>query len=89
MKKMYDRLLSTWIGTIFFKPMESLYAHLSRDLFFHVMVVAVVPTLLMGSAVYFQFKKTVEEEHKDQLVWNMQYTKNLIQNLTITFLNHK
>lgn len=80
MTRVYDKLMSTWIGTIFFRPVGSLYAHLSRDLFFHVIVVAVVPTLLMGSAVYFQFKKTVEQEHKDQLVWNMQYTKKLIDN---------
>ena len=75
MNRVYDKLMSTWIGTTFFRPVGSLYAHLSRDLFFHVIVVAVVPTLLMGSAVYFQFKKTVELDGPYKIEAEKQKTK--------------
>ena len=63
-----------------FRPVESLYTHLSRDLFFHIIVVAVVPSLLMGIGGYYQFKKMEEQRHKDQLEWQMRYTQKSVDN---------
>ncbi|MBW2466755.1 MAG: cache domain-containing protein, partial [Deltaproteobacteria bacterium] len=58
-----------------FRPMESLYTRLSRDLFFHILVVAVVPALFMGIGVYYQFKVIVEQEQKQRLNWQMRHTQ--------------
>ncbi len=71
---------STWLGSMLFRPMESLYTHLSRDLFFHIMVVAVIPSLLMGIGGYYQFEKMEEQRHKDQLEWQMRYTQKSVDN---------
>ena len=80
MKRVYDKLKSTWLGSMLFRPMESLYTHLSRDLFFHIMVVAVIPSMLMGIGGYYQFKKMEEQRHKDQLEWQMRYTQKSVDN---------
>jgi two-component system NtrC family sensor kinase len=39
------------------RPIESICTRLSRNLFFHILVVAMVPTLFVGVGVYYQFEK--------------------------------
>jgi two-component system NtrC family sensor kinase len=44
------------------------------------MVVAVIPSMLMGIGGYYQFKKMEEQRHKDQLEWQMRYTQKSVDN---------
>lgn len=80
MKSLYNKLESSWIGSLFLRPIESIYTRLSRNLFFHILVVAMVPTLFMGIGVYYQFEKMLERELKDELNWQMVYTQKSLDN---------
>ncbi len=74
-KRLHSKLASTWFASMLFRPMEHLYTRLSRDLFFHILVVAVIPTLFMGIGVYYQFKVMAEQEQKNRLNWQMRHTQ--------------
>jgi two-component system NtrC family sensor kinase len=80
MRRLYDKLESTWIGSLFLRPIEVIYTHLKRNLFFQILVVAVVPTLFMGIGVYYQFKNIIEHGRQDQLNWQLVYTQKSLDN---------
>lgn len=80
MKRLYDKLVSTWLGSMLFRSPESLYVRLSRNLFFLLLVIAIVPPLINVVIVHYQVKKMAEQEHKDQLVWQMRSTQESVDN---------
>ena len=78
MKRLYDRFASTWLGSMLFRSSESLYVRLSRNLFFLIVAVAMVPFLIQGIIAHRECEKTTEEQYRDQLVWKMQYTQKSV-----------
>lgn len=78
MKKLYERLASTWLGSMRFRSSESLYVRLSRNLFFLIVAVAMVPFLIQGIIAHRECEKMIEERYRNQLVWKMQYTQKSV-----------
>ena len=75
LKGLSDKLTSTWLGSMLHRSSESLYVSLSRNLFFLILFVGIVPSIMQGMIAYYQCEKTIEREHKDQLVWRMRHTQ--------------
>jgi two-component system NtrC family sensor kinase len=72
-KNLGESLMSTWLGSMLFRSSESLYVRLSRNVFFLVLIVAVVPSLIQSMTAHFQSQKIIEQEQRDHLVWRMRY----------------
>ena len=75
LKGLSDKFISTWFGSLLFKSSESLHLSLSRNLFFLILFVAIVPTIIQGMIANNQCEKMIELEHKDQLIWQMRHTQ--------------
>jgi two-component system NtrC family sensor kinase len=58
--------------------MECLFTRLGRKLFFLILVVAMVPSLILGMTVYYHCKKIAEQEYQEQLVWQMRHTQKTV-----------
>jgi len=74
-RKLFDKLVPTWMSSKLLGASESLYVRLSRSLFFFILLVALIPSLFQALTANHECRRMVEQGYRNRMVWQMRHTQ--------------
>ena len=77
-KKLFYKLVPSWLSSKILGTSKSLYVRLSRSLFFFILLVALIPSLFQALIANHECGRMVEQEYKNRLVWQMRHTQESV-----------
>ena len=86
-RKVFDKLVPTWLSSQLLGAPDSLYVRLSRNLFFFILLVALIPSLFQALIANHECARMVEQEYHNRLVWEMRHTQESVDDFLADHLN--